>query len=86
MTGGKALVIGGVMIIPVITGTTIIGRGTAGRQAFNRMAGTITGDKPGQARRPRVGSRLRPGGRFRRSALRRLGRLAAQAHPAQLRL
>ena len=69
MTGGKAVIGGLIIAITAITAATIVGRGTAGRQAISPMAATITGDKPGQARRPRVRSRLRPGGRFRTSAL-----------------
>ena len=37
--------IGELMIIPAISGTTIVGKGTAGRPVISRIAGIITGDK-----------------------------------------
>src|SRR5712672_2227019 len=39
------------LIIPAISGTTIVGKGTAGRPVISCMAGIITGDKaaPGYA-------------------------------------
>jgi len=80
MTGGKAVIGGLIIAITAITAATIVGRGTAGRQAISPMAATITGDKPGQVRPPQVGALLE------KCALALGAPLSGSAYPAQQRL